>query len=623
VIAFLPLKQNNIKKRDNYQGVVRAVDPDGIHYDVEMAVTQKVVKRVHKETMFRPGTERTFEIARGNLFERSDSFRSDIILLPFSVSNDSFRSLLLTGCKRSPIRSRLLSYHHLEEWDGFPQFQLRRVDSNIYDNDRYDSNLSPFHTLYLYEHILSVSMASSPKEIAMHCGIGSAVKVRDPQQQQWFSAKVVAINNSTKMITVEKHGFRSGTEREMIKIDEQRLHLIRRRFNVGDLVASYCPKMLEKDHDEMYTLYKGQVVALNVDGSHAVQFQDGETVAKVDAVHIFSAAAARHRFEEGQQCVALRYDRVPEFKEESGERINLREATQNGQTVQREQCMVRHINADGSYRVEFVNATQYPLHDSFCESWLRPMDDIDDMKMQRMPLRLPLTLEIDYDRVMEWRPNVVAHWLRKCGVSEAATETLERLNVNGVFFFELDADLLMNDVKLDQKETLRILGYQKALRMQRAADADGDADDDAEAVAEDLTHISLEISQCESDMKQLESMSKGTRLKLEQLLTEKADEAGKYREWQLKTKCVEFKRQCLQQKRKITNKEIAQKFKKTPSWVTKTLKANKHKKPGGSVVRQIETMNSQILRYENQLREKQAQMEEAKRRMNRIMGITQ
>lgn len=82
---------------------MKGADEDGIHYDVELSATKKV-KRVHKESMFKPGTERTFEVAKGNLFERSDSFRSDIIMLPFSVSNDSFRSLLLTGCKRSPIR---------------------------------------------------------------------------------------------------------------------------------------------------------------------------------------------------------------------------------------------------------------------------------------------------------------------------------------------------------------------------------------------------------------------------------------------------------------------------------------------------------------------------------------
>ena len=139
----------------------------------------------------------------------------------------------------------------------------------------------------------------------MHCALGSAVKVRDPQQQQWFAAKVIAINNSTKMITLEKYGFLEGTEREDVKIDEQRVHLIRRLFKVGDLVTSYCPKMIETNHDSMYQLYRSQVVALNVDGTYAVQYQDGETHPKVDGCYIFKAA--KHRFEEGQLCMALRY----------------------------------------------------------------------------------------------------------------------------------------------------------------------------------------------------------------------------------------------------------------------------------------------------------------------------
>ena len=203
------------------------------------------------------------------------------------------------------FRSRILSYSHLEGYDGFPQFQLRRVDANIYDNDRYDSDVSPHYQLYLYEHVLSLSMASSPKEIAMRCALGSEVMVRDQRQQQWFAAKVVAIKNATKMITVERYGFRPGTGREDIKIDEQRVHLIARRFKVGDLVSSYCPKMIETKHEEMHQLFNGQVVALNVDGTYAVQYQDGETHPKVDGVYIFKAT--RHRFEEGQLCVALRY----------------------------------------------------------------------------------------------------------------------------------------------------------------------------------------------------------------------------------------------------------------------------------------------------------------------------
>jgi len=271
--------------------------------------------------------------------------------------------------------------------------------------------------------------------------------------------------------------------------------------------------------------------------------------------------------------------------------------------------MIRHINADGSYRVEFLSSGSEPYHDSFCESWLRPMDDIDDMKLQRRA-PLPFALEIDYDQVTVWRPNVVAHWLRKCGVSKAATEVLQSHNVNGIFLFELDADLLMNDMKLSQKETLRILQYVKALRSE--INLAGDEDDDED----DLTHISLEINQCEADMKKLEGLMTTTRSQLETLMKTKADEYSRYKEWELKSKCLELKQN------KMSNKEISQQLKKGTSWVQKTLKlkGNKLKKPGGNVVKQIESMQSEIVRYSKELKGKQTQLAHAKQRLDQIVN---
>ena len=296
---------------------------------------------------------------------------------------------------------------------------------------------------------------------------------------------------------------------------------------------------------------------------------------------------------------------MEEFNEDE-EMVNIKESTKNGQSVARDQCIIRHINADGSYRIEFMNDKQYPYHDSFCESWLRPMDDLEDMKLQQS-IRLPRTLEIDYDQVMMWRPNVVAHWLRKCGVSKRVSEILEGHKVNGAFLCELDADLLMNDMKLGQKETLRILQYVKALRAQMNLVGDDEEDED------DLTHISLEINQCDADMKELEGMTQETKMKLDELMTSKADEYQRYKDWELKSQCHALKN------RKVGNKEIAQQLKKSVGWVGKTLKVKKLKKPGGNVMKEIESLQAEIAKYNKQLQEKQTQMAQAKHRLSQII----
>eukprot|EP01084_Bolivina_argentea_P287672 493618_1 len=598
VYCFIPLKQNKVKKRDNYQGIVKSVYDDGIHYDVEMSVTKTVATNVHRESIFLPGSERTFEICRGNLFERSDSFRSDIILLPYSISNDSFRSLLLTGCKRSPIGSRILSLSHLESWDGFASQQLRRIDANAYDNDRYETNISPHHRLYMYEHTLSPAAASSPKEILTQCTVGCEVTVRDVQQQQWLTAKVLAMNEKSKSLTVRKDGFIGDTGVEEMKIDEQRVHLIRRRFQTGDLMSCYCPKMVDNGHEDMYTLFRGQVMQCNANGTYAVQFEDGETHSRVDEIYMFSRCV--HKYAEGDECVAFRYDRVAD-KDSDGEVVNIR-----AKKIARNECMIRHCNPDGSYRVEFRNIATRVLHDSFCESWLKPLDEEKDAPHHLLSAKeptLPLLLEIDYDKIALWKPNIVSHWLSKCGVSRATATILREKHVNGVFLFDLDADLLIKQMKISQYDAVRIMQYMRVLRSKLQYNVDEED--------EEIVSVSLEIKECEREIKQLNQVQQTRKHKLDTLIRAHHEDYMRYKEWELKLQCVQLSH------KKVPRKDIASQLKKKQAWVNKTckLKTNQLKKPGGSAIKQFESIQSQIFKVAKQIKEKETQ----KQRLERLM----
>ena len=606
VYAFIPLKQNNIKKRDNYTGTIRGIHEGGTHFDVEMSATKTVIKKVHKESIFKPGTERTFEIVRGDLFGRCDSFRADVIFLPYSISNDSFRSLLLTGCKRSPIGSRILSFSHLESWDGFPQFQLRRVDYNVYDNDRYNTNMSPHQKLYVYQHTLSHKQASSPKDIITYCRLNSEVTIRDPKLKHWFTAKVLGINDKTKSIMVRKNGFLEDTGIEEIKIEEQRIHLISRRFKEGDLICAYCPKMIDNEHDELYTLFRAQVMECNSDGTYGIQYEDGENLAKINECYIFKRT--EYKYQEGQLCVALRYDKIPHFDEE-GELINVKQIAKKLGT---NQCIIRHRNPDGTYRVEFINVQQYQYHDNFCEYWLVPYDNNYDLKLQEQDgyetePKLPLVMEIDYDQVAKWRPNVVAHWLKKCGIKPSVANVVERNNVNGVFLFELDGDLLMNDMKIPKYDANEILRYMQALKSKLEYNVDD----------EEIAQLSLEIQELDGDIKQLQQILEASKQKLNKVIKSHHDEYSKYREWQLKKQCIMYKGA------KLSFKDIAQRLKKNQSWVKKTskLKANALKKPSGNVIKQMESLQQQIQRCNKQLKHKQAQMLQARHKLQQFMDI--
>lgn len=193
-----------------------------------MSATKKQIQNVKKEFIFKQGTERTLEYARGNLFQRKDGFRCDIVILPFLVpnDNDSYKTLLFGGMQHVPFNGRIMSYQSLEDWDGFPREALRRVNCNIYDNDRFVSNVSPYFKAYLYKHIVRPTMAT-PLALLKRKGalkVGNYVHIRDNEAQRWVTSKIKKIENGNS-INVERYQWEVPFE-EDVKIDSQRIHLI-------------------------------------------------------------------------------------------------------------------------------------------------------------------------------------------------------------------------------------------------------------------------------------------------------------------------------------------------------------------------------------------------------------
>ena len=227
-----PLKHNNIEKRENYQGVVNNVKKGGLLYDITMSATKKVIQNVKRENVFKPGTERTLEFSRCNLFQRKDGFRSDIILLPIYKNNDpSYRSLLSQGFSYAPFHSRILAYERLEDWEQFETIEnreaLKRIDCNVYDNDRFDTNLARFFKVFLYRHNISRYNATpiSRLERAGALQVGNYVRIRDDELQRWITSRIESIANDNRSIRVSRYMWEAPFE-ETVAIDSQRIHLI-------------------------------------------------------------------------------------------------------------------------------------------------------------------------------------------------------------------------------------------------------------------------------------------------------------------------------------------------------------------------------------------------------------
>ena len=261
-----------------------------------------------------------------------------------------------------------------------------------------------------------------------------------------------------------------------------------------------------------------------------------------------------------------------------------------------------------------MNLSQYLHHDSFCECWLIPYGQTsagDDEKsahiLSMIEPKLPLVLEIDYDRVLLWRPNIVSHWFVKCGVSKKSADILKAFSVNGVFLFDLDMDLL-NEMDIPKNDCIQILRYMRALRSKLQYNVDEED--------EEMTAVSVQIQQFDAQIRQMQKEQESVKMKLDDLVRGNNDEYNKYKEWALKRQCIELKN------KKVSKKDIALQLEKPQSWVNKVfkMKVNQIKKPSGNIIKQIEMLQAQIIRNSQTMEDKQTQMIAARQRLHKFLA---
>merc|ERR1712154_554397 len=181
---------------------------------------------------------------------------------------------------------------------------------------------------------------------------------------------------------------------------------------------------------------------------------------------------------------------------------------------------------------------------------------------------------------------------------------LKKFEVNGVFLFDLDFDLLNESMGICKNDCIQILRYMRALRSKLQYNLDED---------EEMSKISLQIQQFDAQIRKLQKEEERMQMRFESFLAANGEEYAKYKEWTLKRQCVDMKN------KKISKKDIAAQLKKPSSWVNKVfkLKQNQIRKPNGNIIKQIEMMQAQILRNSQTMEEKQTQMIAARQKLNK------
>merc|ERR1712228_809177 len=199
------------------------------------------------------------------------------------------------------------------------------------------------------------------------------------------------------------------------------------------------------------------------------------------------------------------------------------------------------------------------------------------------------------------KPCIVSHWFVKCGINAQSAEILKKFGVNGVFLFDLDMDLL-NEMGVPKNDCIQILLFMRSLRSKLQYNVDEED--------EQMTKISLQIQQFDAQIQEM------AQLKFDELVRDNNEEYNKYKEWALKRQCIEYKN------KKVSKKDIALQLKKPQAWVNKVfkMKPNQIRKPNGNIIKQIEVMQSQIIRNDQSMENKQTQMIAARQKLHKFLA---
>ena len=94
------------------------------------------------------------EVWYGSLFDYPGGFDAEMCISDFP---EEMHPHLMNAS--TPIGCTFLTYHDLKKFKCFDWDNLRQIDCNIYDNDRYITSWSQGWRFYLWEHVPSFSKA--------------------------------------------------------------------------------------------------------------------------------------------------------------------------------------------------------------------------------------------------------------------------------------------------------------------------------------------------------------------------------------------------------------------------------------------------------------------------------
>jgi len=355
VVAFDPTLAKDKMARKDYHGVVTKVKKKKSVYAVKYDDGTSCSKVQHRH-MFVPGTERTCEVWFGSLFDYPGGFDAEICVLETDFPEQMHPQLIARMCE-TPLGCTFLTYHDLKKFPAFDWQQLRQIDCNIYDNDRYITSWSQGWRFYLWQHIRGNQLCA-PLEPAESLRVEDSILFAasssddgDFEPLDYSYGEIVRIDvdaDGDRKLTVKTN--RIDTRKVyyanmLLTASRCSLRRTRHRFRVRDRVCAYSAeneRVLEAQgapFRDRFRMHRATVIAVHADRlAYALEYDEGHCT----------------------ECVVPEefvYE-VPELRFKKGERV----MSCWPRNAQNKNCPIRYklfpatvveVNHDATYCLEF------------------------------------------------------------------------------------------------------------------------------------------------------------------------------------------------------------------------------------------------------------------------------
>lgn len=223
------------------------------------------------------GKERTCEVWYGSLFDYPGGFDAEICVLETDFPEE-MHPHLIECMTTTPIGCTFLTYHDLKKFKCYDWDNLRQIDCNIYDNDRYITSWSQGWRFYLWEHVQNFKTGKPYQAIE-----GKLCDSLKKDDQIIFKDKresdaplqygeILTINKDdeksdeinlivrTNKIELKKVSYPNVT----LSSSDYDIYRTRHRFRIGQEVSAYYIDNLQQtQYQNRFEIYKGKVIAVN------------------------------------------------------------------------------------------------------------------------------------------------------------------------------------------------------------------------------------------------------------------------------------------------------------------------------------------------------------------------